>query len=176
VLAGELAGTRNVVDMLRLELDIDLFPHKGRDNDGKLWGDLKIDAEAYVTDTITFLLDCDYDVARGHSDILNAGYYMTHHPRLGLYVGYHYVREGETDAVDVAWEYRATPRWDIKIASQYNSERRRWLRHELTVRRFFQAWVMDVTFAVDGNKNDTLAAVTFSPRGVPETDFQVRTW
>ena len=167
---------RRIVDLLTLDTEINLYPHKGRDNQGRLAGDLQLDAEVYLTDTVSLLSDIDFNLADGHADIFNLGLNVDRHPRMRFYIGNHYVRAGDSNALDVVWDYRATPRWDVGLASQYDFGRGTAIQHKFTVRRYFQAWVMDVSFAVDQGENDTIAAISFSPRGIPETRFKLRAW
>ena len=176
VLAGEDIGKRRIIDLLTVDIELDLFPHKSRDNAGQLSGPLQITTEAYVTDTVTFYSDIDFDMNDGHTEIFNLGFTIDRYPRMRFYVGNHYVRAGGSNAWNVVWEYRATPRWDIRVASQYDFSRDVAIEHEFTVRRYFQAWMMDLSLAVDQGENDTVASIVFAPRGIPDTRFKLRAW
>ena len=174
--SGKNLGKRRIVDFATLDLEVNLYPQKDRDNGGDLADNFQIDSEWLLSDYLSIVSETEFNLADGRVDLHNYGLRLTKSPRLRFYIGNHYVRVGNTNAWEISTQFQATPRWDIRLASQYNFDRSAAVYHEIVLRRFFESWIIDTVFAFDQGESDTIAALVISPRGLPETATRLRAW
>ncbi|MFH0963949.1 MAG: LPS assembly protein LptD [Planctomycetota bacterium] len=173
---GEAIGAQRIVDLLIVDWTVNLYPRKDRDNNGELADNVQLDSIYELTDNVHILNKLEFNIEKGCAEINTMGVSLTKDPRFRLYFGNRYVRVGDTNAWDISTWYQATPTWDIGWGAQYDFDRRNAVYYQLTLRRFFQAWCVDLIFAYDQGENNAVVAVAFSPRGVPESTFQLRAW
>ncbi len=171
---GPRAGTRASADWMTLDAEIDIFTNPDRDNFGRALGDLDVDYQLHLSDSLTLLAQGEFDLEGGRAEILTAGFSFSRSPRMRFFIGDRFIRASDSNALTFALDYALSDRWRMRTMTQYDFDRDTLLEHRVTLRRQFDRWIVDFNFAVDEGEDNTTFGITFMPVGLPEGRFEVR--
>ncbi len=158
-----------VLDVVDLELEARFFPHPGDEFERRkldvIAGDLRVRPARWLTGR----WKADYDPEGGGFERSDA--------IIGVGIGdrawvrlFHNYSDGDgaiagTNAVGFDLVVGLTDRWSLRLREQYDFEEDDFIKHELTIRRLIDSFVLDLNFSIDGGENDDFSfSVSILPR------------
>jgi len=155
------------IDLLELDLETDLYPHSGRDNDGERYSPLRIDARSHIVDGLAIYASADYDFTGEGSglEFLNVGARFDMSERWSAYLGQTYDR-GEDNYGSYSLACRLTPKWTAVAKHERDWRTNESLRERFELIRDFHAFDLTISFENDGRNDEQTVGVSLSPRSI----------
>ena len=168
---------RRVVDWLVLDAELDVFPNRGRDNEGDLFGNMELDLIWRVSDHVAVLSDAELDLDDGFDwDLFNVALKVDRSPRLSFYLGHRYTRDVASSAFTAGFDYQLSQKWQLGVLWQYDLQADAALTHRLVLTRRLHRWLLEIAFERDEGEEegegDTSVSLTLIPQGLPETKLR----
>ena len=168
---------RRVVDWLVMDVELDVFPNRDRDNEGNLMGPLQLDLIWRLSDHLTVLSDAEVDMEDGFAwDRFNLALKVDRSPRLSFYLGQRYIRDVGSSAFTVGFDYRLSQKWQLGTLWQYDFQADAALTQRLVLTRRLHRWLLEISFERDEGEEDgqanTSISLTLIPQGLPETQLR----
>jgi hypothetical protein len=168
---------QRVVDWLLLDAKLDVFPNPDRDNEGDTLGDLRLNLIWRLSDQVTVLSKSEVDVASGAGwDVYNVTLKVDRSPRLAFYVGQRFLREADSSAFTVGFDYDMSRKWKLGALWQYDFQKGSPLVQSLVLSRRLHCWLLEVTVKRDegalGGEGDTSLSLTLIPEAFPSSHLR----
>lgn len=161
-------GGRQPRDFVYLDLAQDLFPDKGRDNDGEALGLFRYDLllrprmHWLPFDTFAYALYGDHDWQDGLRT-------FDTELQFGPLVGLNWTLEYRTDALvdgaaGLSANTRLLDRWDLFAGSQRDLDSDEWLAWQFGLRRNDHDWAIELSATYNPFADETTFRIEFQPR------------
>jgi len=129
-----------------------------------------------ISDSTSFLADANYDTNRGILGHVNAGIAVERSPRLKYFVGWRWLKDLDSSAATVGFDYQLTRKYSISLFEQYDFtyNGRANLATRVSLIRKMERWYAGLTVIFVQNRadQDELALMlTIWPEGIPELRF-----
>jgi len=149
-----------VVDLIDLDADIDLYFHEGRDNGGENFSDLRIDFRFQPVGGIYFFTDFDYRVvgdsllAANDFQVFNVGLALARSTRWQLFLSQRYEKD-EMNRLGIRLVYYLSEKWSFLIQYQFNATGYTSDNFSLRLTRDLHDWIAE--FVVEKERHEFLA-------------------
>ncbi len=163
--AAEEGSPDRVVDILSLEAEADFFPKPRRDNDAKVWSDVRLYGRSELTDDVSVLADGDYDTYDDRFDKAGVWLRVDHSPRTSLALGSRYIRDVSSSAVTMLVDHEITDLWRASILGQYDIDGNQLLNESIVLQRSLHRFVLEISVDYDKGRGNTSVHVGISPAG-----------
>ncbi|WP_153555992.1 LPS-assembly protein LptD [Roseimaritima sediminicola] len=164
-----LAGAERIVDLVRLDMDILLFPKDERDNFGEYLGPARYDFRYHAGDRVTFLSDGYFDFFDEGLRSISAGV-MSSRPGLGdVYLGVLSL-EGPISAnvLRGAIDYRLNEKWIVGAGATVDLGAVGNVGQNLSLIRIGESGLFRIGVNVDSGRDNVGLAFSFEPRFWPK--------
>ena len=143
-----------------------------RGGGGRDFSDLKVDFKLRLAEGLALVSDVEINVEdTSEVDILRAGVSVSRLPGLALYLGNHYLREIDSSNVVVDMDCVINPRWSVGFMEQYDFSASKLIEAQVSLRRRFHCWTLELTYGRDEGEDNTMFGVSFVP-GRPKVTRQ----
>ncbi|MCJ7589237.1 MAG: LPS assembly protein LptD, partial [Candidatus Aminicenantes bacterium] len=162
-----------LVDFLDLDLDVDYFPNKHRDNAGKSFSDFRADLRMNPFQSVTFFFDARLDSEAGHFNVANVGASFDVSDRWTLFVGNRYDRHMQSVAT-VQADYLLTPKWTASILVEHDWMSGKFYDSAITLRRDMHEWIGEIRIERDQGERTSGILLNLYPKGTENPRRETR--
>jgi len=158
-------GKRRIIDWIVLDMNAVYFPNPNRDNFGATFGLVNYDFRWHVGDRVTITSDSIIDFFNQGQRTLNIGATLQRSPRVNWYIGYNSMNGPFTyDSVTLSHSYQMSPKWLYNSSTSFALQQPSNVGETFGVSRIGEAFIMNVSFYVDSNKNNYGFNYMLAPR------------
>lgn len=150
-----------LVDILFAEFDLSYFPDQGGSFDDKL-SNLEFDLSWQIWRNLSFGLNTEFNFPIHDFEVLSAGLSYTLQPDLITSVDFRYLR-GDSFIGTLAADYRINAKWQAGFRTQYDFRDGELRENEITFRRVFHRFALDLIFEVDEVDDEVAFTISFTP-------------
>ncbi len=164
-----LAGRERIVDLIRLDMDVLLFPEEDRDNFGEVLGPARYDFRYHAGDRVTFLSDGYFDFFEEGLRSISAGV-MSSRPGLGnVYVGVLSL-EGpiSSNVLRSAIDYRLNEKWILGAGATVDLGVVGNVGQTFSLTRIGESGLLQLGINVDSGRDNVGFVFSFEPRFWPK--------
>ena len=159
------AGNQRIVDWIKLDTDITLFPNPNRDNFGQVAGLADYNFRWHVGDRTTVVSEGYFDFFAQAPKYATIGMFLDRPPRGSLYFGFHSLEGPIASSVFLTtYSYRMSPKWISTFGMSYDFVAARNIGQNLTLTRIGESFLISMNVNVDTSKNNIGANFMITPR------------
>ncbi|MCD6405327.1 MAG: hypothetical protein J7M19_05840 [Planctomycetes bacterium] len=162
---AEEGAPERVVDLLSLDAEADFFPKPRRDNDARVWSDIRLYGRSDLTDDVSVLADGDYDTYGDRFDKAGVWLRVDHTPRTSWALGSRYIRDVSSSAVTMLVNHEITDLWRVRLLGQYDIDGNQFLNESIVMQRNLHRFVLEISVDYDKGRGDTSVHIGIFPVG-----------
>ncbi len=163
-----LPGRERIVDLMRLDTDLILFPDAGRDNFGETWGPALYEFQYHLGDRFSLLSDGYFDFFDDGLRSISAGIRASR-PGMGdWYVGLLSL-EGpiSSTVLRTSTDYRVNEKWILSGSTSYDFGKTGNIGQAYGVTRIGESMLVQLLVNIDRGRDNVSVGFSFEPRFWP---------
>ena len=160
------------VDVIDLDMDIDFFPRRSRDNihpEGRRvrhFSNLRTDLTVRASRRTRVFLDSEFAFEGSEFEVVRTGVAHQLRPGLELRVSHNY-RFGDVSLFGVGMDWEISPKWHLGFDLRQNFRSGSSWDRTVAVTRRFHDWQITIGYEFDKAKSASLGTVSFGPALTP---------
>jgi len=165
-------GQRKIIDWMKLDSEIALFPNPNRDNFGENVGLFNYDYSWHVGDRFTLLSDGALDFFPSGQQTFTMGGYLSRPPRGGVYLGFRWL-EGPINSrvLTASYNYMMSPKWFSTFGTSFDFGPSGNIGQTAALTRIGESFLFTIGVVADSSKDNIGVNIGFQPRFVPRSGY-----